>query len=91
MDQGIEQNIGLLELDNNFPKLLGLSNFNKLGRALKDMLIGLINSLLNLATICTHLCLLNDKTVLHLLQPNDFLGSLALQLGLCFLQCLNLP
>ena len=90
MDQGIEQNIGVLELDNNLPKSLGLSDCSKLGRALKDTLTGVIYSLLDYATTCAQLRLLNDKAVLHLLKLDDFLSILALQIGLCCLQCLNL-
>ena len=78
LDQGIEQKIGVLELDNNFPKSLGLSDCSKLDGALKDMLIGLINILLDRTTTCAQLCLLNDEAVLHLLQLGDFLGSFAL-------------
>ena len=65
-------------MDNNFPKSLGLSDCIKLGRALKDMLKGLINNLLDHATTSAQLHLLNDKTVLCLLKIDDFLGSLAL-------------
>ena len=67
MDQGIQQNIGVLELDNSFPKSLGLSDCSNLGRALKNVLTILINSLLYLANTCTQLCLLNDDAVLRLL------------------------
>ena len=90
MEQGFEKKIGVLELENNFPKSLGLSDYSNIDRALKDTLTGLINNLLDLATTCTQLRLLNDKAVLILLQLGDFLGGIALQLSLCCLQCLNL-
>ena len=53
MDQGIKQKMSVLELENSFPKLLGLSDYSKLGRALKDMFAGLINGLLDLTTTHT--------------------------------------
>ena len=91
MDQGIEQNIGVLELDNFSPKSLGLSNYSKLNYCLKNMSTCLIDNLLYYTTTCSQLRLLNNKAVLHLLKLGDFLRSLALHLSLCFLQCLNLP
>ena len=82
MDQGMEQKVGVLELGNNFPKSLGLSNYSNLGHALKYMLTGLIDSLLNYAT---------TGALLRLLLLGDFLSILALQLDLCYLQGLNFP
>ena len=50
MDQGIGYQVGILELDNSFPQSLGLFDWGELGRALKNVLAGLRNSLLEFAT-----------------------------------------
>ena len=81
-NQGIECQVGIVDLDNGFSKGLGLNNCGKLCRALKNILTSLIYSFLDITAPCTQLCLFNNKVVLHLLELSNFLSNLTLQLSL---------